>query len=136
MDEQRGQQAPVEYDHGIIESIFQWIDRKFQALVGTDHARQHVITATADHTSTATENQILKANANGLPVDASNTNAEVGSAVSLKHARQHAIADTNDHSDGADIIQRDGSVDFTGDQSMGGNKATKPTLNIRGSRQC
>ncbi len=124
MDEQRGQQAPVEYDHGIIESIFQWIDRKFQALVGTDHARQHVITATADHTSTATENQILKANANGLPVDASNTNAEVGSAVSLKHARQHAIADTNDHSDGADIIQRDGSVDFTGDQSMGGNKAT------------
>jgi hypothetical protein len=50
------------------------------------HDKQHVITATADHTSTATSGKMLKADANGLPIDASNTDTEVASAVSLKHA--------------------------------------------------
>jgi hypothetical protein len=49
-------------------------------LVGT-HARQHDITDTDDHTSTATPGQILQADANGLPVDATNTDAEVADAV-------------------------------------------------------
>ena len=51
------------------------------------HARQHAITATADHTSTATSGQMLKANANGLPVDATNTDAAVADAVSKAHTR-------------------------------------------------
>ena len=51
------------------------------------HTRQHAITATADHTSTATSGKMLKADANGLPVDASNTDTEVASAVSLKHTQ-------------------------------------------------
>lgn len=50
------------------------------------HAQQHAITSTSDHTSTATAGQILKADANGLPVDATNTDTDVASAVSLKHA--------------------------------------------------
>ena len=53
--------------------------------VSLKHAIQHAIIATADHTSTATSGKMLKANANGLPVDATNTDAEVASAVTLKH---------------------------------------------------
>jgi len=61
--------------------------------------RQHAITATTDHTSTATSGQILKADANGLPIDASNTDTEVASAVSLKHAEAHVLATTGPHTD-------------------------------------
>ncbi len=51
-----------------------------------DHARQHSITSTSDHTSTATSGQMLKADANGLPVNATNTDAEVSAAVTASHA--------------------------------------------------
>ena len=68
---------------------------------GAAHNRQHSITDSADHTSTATANQLLMANANGLPVDASNTNTEVSSAVSLKHAQAHTLTShsTRTHSE-------------------------------------
>jgi hypothetical protein len=52
----------------------------------TDHTRSHTITSTSDHTSSATSGKMLKADASGLPIDATNTDAEVSSAVSLKHA--------------------------------------------------
>lgn len=61
------------------------------------HTRQHAITTAADHTSTATPAQILKADANGLPVDAANTDGEVSAAVTASHARQHAIDSATDH---------------------------------------
>jgi len=51
------------------------------------HDRQHSITSTSDHTSTATNGKILKANANGLPVDATNTDAEVAAAVAASHTQ-------------------------------------------------
>jgi hypothetical protein len=53
--------------------------------------------AGARHTSTATPAQLLQADANGLPVDATNTDADVAAAVGASHARQHAITDTDDH---------------------------------------
>jgi hypothetical protein len=40
----------------------------------------------AVHTSSATPGQIFKADANGLPVDATNTDAEIAAAVSASHA--------------------------------------------------
>ena len=49
------------------------------------HARQHAITSAADHTSGATAGKILKADANGLPVDATNTDTDVADAVTKKH---------------------------------------------------
>jgi hypothetical protein len=55
--------------------------------IGLAHARQHAITSVSDHTSAATPGKMLKADANGLPIDASNTDAEVASAVSLKHTQ-------------------------------------------------
>ena len=58
-----------------------------------DHARQHSITSTSDHTSTATSGQMLKADANGLPVNATNTDAQVSAAVTASHAAV-TIADT------------------------------------------
>ena len=61
------------------------------------HTRSHSITSTSDHTSTATPGQILKADTNGLPVDATNTDAEVSDAVTKKHVRQHAIDSPSDH---------------------------------------
>jgi hypothetical protein len=51
------------------------------------HLHQHVITSTADHSSTSTPGKIQKADANGLPVDATNTDTEVSSAVTLKHTQ-------------------------------------------------
>jgi hypothetical protein len=51
------------------------------------HDRVHAITSTSDHTSTATAGQMLKADANGLPVDATNTDTDVADAVSKKHTQ-------------------------------------------------
>jgi len=45
------------------------------------HTRSHSITGTSDHTSAATSGKMLKADANGLPVDATNTDTEVAAAV-------------------------------------------------------
>jgi len=52
------------------------------AAVSGSHAKSHAITSTLDHTSAATSGKMLKADANGLPVDATNTDTEVASAVS------------------------------------------------------
>jgi hypothetical protein len=57
-----------------------------EAATGLQHTRSHSIIDSLDHTSTATSNRMLKADTNGLPVNATNTNAEVASAVTLKHA--------------------------------------------------
>lgn len=46
------------------------------------HNKQHSITSTADHTSGATSGQMLKGDANGLPIDATNTDAEVSGHIS------------------------------------------------------
>jgi hypothetical protein len=45
------------------------------------HARQHAITTTADHTSGATSGKLLKADANGLPIDASNTDTQLANTI-------------------------------------------------------
>jgi hypothetical protein len=72
-----------------------------------DHVRQHAITSTSDHTSSATAGQVLKADASGLPVNATNTNAEVASAVSLKHSN------ATDHAVGASIASSISDSDLT-----------------------
>ncbi len=64
--------------------------------IAKKHTRQHAITTTADHTSTATAGKMLKADANGLPIDATNTDSDVASAVSLKHSN------SLDHTQGTD----------------------------------
>jgi hypothetical protein len=62
---------------------------------GRLHTRQHAITSTSDHTSTATSGQMLKADANGLPVNATNTDAQVAAAVTNSHAHANkALLDT------------------------------------------
>jgi hypothetical protein len=65
------------------------------------HARSHVITAAGDHTSAATPGQMLQANANGLPVDATLTDAQIVAIAAAAHARQHAITAALDHTSGA-----------------------------------
>jgi hypothetical protein len=65
------------------------------------HARSHVITAVGDHTSGATPGQILQANVNGLPVDATLTDAQLVAIAAAAHARQHAITAALDHTSGA-----------------------------------
>jgi len=54
--------------------------------VSASHTRSHAITGTSDHTSSATPGQILKADASGLPIDATNTDAAVSAAVTASHA--------------------------------------------------
>jgi len=54
---------------------------------GVTHAQLHSITSTADHSSTATSGRMLKADANGLPVNATNTDTDVADAVTKKHSQ-------------------------------------------------
>ncbi len=61
--------------------------------ISKKHSIQHSITSTSDHTSTATSGQILKADANGLPVDATNTDAQVDDAVSKAHSHADVTQD-------------------------------------------
>ena len=49
--------------------------------VDEKHLRLHAIDSTFDHTSSATSGKMLKADANGLPIEASNTDTEVSTAV-------------------------------------------------------
>ena len=67
------------------------------ALKAVFGAKSHAITSSTDHTSSATTGQLLEADANGLPVDATNTDAEVSAAVTASHAIQHVITATADH---------------------------------------
>ncbi|MDP1614325.1 MAG: DUF2793 domain-containing protein [Methylococcales bacterium] len=60
------------------------------------HAKSHAITSATDHTSPATAGRMLKADANGLPIDATNTDTDVADAVTKKHAN------TLDHTQGTD----------------------------------
>ena len=50
--------------------------------VNDRHLRLHAIDSDSDHTSSATSGKMLKADANGLPIEASNTDTEVSTAVS------------------------------------------------------
>jgi len=64
--------------------------------LGSAHARLHSIIDTLDHSSTATSGQMLKANANGLPVDATNTDIAVAATVAASHAQAHAVSTHSD----------------------------------------
>jgi hypothetical protein len=55
-------------------------------IVQAEHPKKHSITSTGDHTSTATSGKMLKADASGLPTDATNTDAQVSAAVTASHA--------------------------------------------------
>lgn len=109
--------------------------------VSLKHTRSHSITGTSDHTSTATSGQILKADSNGLPVDATNTDAEVASAVSLKHAQQHAITSASDHTStatSAQILKADANglpvdssiTDAEGLSAVKANRGHRDGLNV------
>ncbi len=79
------------------------VNKKYvdDAIAVLAHAKQHSITSALDHTSTATSGRMLKADANGLPVNATNTDTEVSDAVTKKHTRSHALDGTSDHSIGS-----------------------------------
>ena len=60
---------------------------------GQLHDRLHSITSTSDHSSSATSGKMLKADSNGLPVNATNTDTEVSDAVTKKHTQLCEAAD-------------------------------------------
>jgi hypothetical protein len=94
--------------------------------------------AGARHTSTATPAQLLQADANGLPVDATNTDADVAAAVGASHARQHAITDTDDHTSTAtpaQLLQADANglpVDATNTDADVANAVSKRNCRANG----
>lgn len=73
----------------LVGTVGAWVKK---TLAETRAILKHAITSTDDHTSTATSGRMLKADANGLPVDATNTDTDVADAVTKKHA---ANADTD-----------------------------------------
>jgi len=89
-----------------------------QAAIAAAHARQHAITQPLDHTSGATPAKILQADANGLPVDATNTDAEVAAAVAaagLAHAQGTdtalgAVGTKNPPIDADKVLYRDSAA--------------------------
>jgi hypothetical protein len=66
-------------------------------VVTNTHNREHAIDSSADHTSTITEDNLVSADANGLPDDSGIAKGDVSGAVSASHAQQHAITSTSDH---------------------------------------
>jgi len=80
------------------------------------HNQQHSIISTDDHTSAATEGQILKADANGLPVDATNTDAE----LSADHDKLAGIEA------GADVTADNAPKAHTASHAVGGADAVFP----------
>ena len=50
------------------------------------HSRSHVVNSTSDHTSSINSGKMIKADANGLPAEATNTDTEVADAVTKKHS--------------------------------------------------
>ena len=100
------------------EGMQVWVadeDKVYRCVGGTTwtieptHVQQHSITATADHTSSATAGRMLKADTNGLPVNATNTDTDVADAVSKRHA---AGADTTLGTMATDIVM--GTHQLTG----------------------
>lgn len=73
-------------DRTVNQQEIEFLRRSANKAKELQHNQQHAITSVADHTSTATPGQILKADANGLPVDATNTDAAVVAAVAASHA--------------------------------------------------
>lgn len=61
------------------------------------HPRAHSLASTSDHNSTIVVGRMMMADANGLPAQASNTDAQVSAAVTASHARLHAMDSASDH---------------------------------------
>jgi len=78
---------------GTIEQYWRG-DKTWQTLPVSSHDRQHAITSTSDHTSTVQQGYLLKADANGLPIQATNTDGQVSGAVTAAHS--HANLTTLD----------------------------------------
>ena len=101
-------------------------DSDITSAVALKHSRQHTVTTTSDHTSSATSGKVLKADANGLPVDATNTDTDVADAVTKKHSQNssnsfsepsgavatHAALTTGIHGAGTGEVVAKTVVDF------------------------
>jgi len=74
------------------------------------HDRRHGIGSTSDHSSSITPGKLFKANNDGLPVEATNSDSEVADTVGKKHDRLHSIISSSDHSDVAIGSPVDGDV--------------------------
>jgi hypothetical protein len=85
---------------------------------GAGHARQHAITSTADHTSTATPGRLLKADTNGLPINATNTDAQVSAVVTASGT--HALDSAVVHKAGVETI--------TGAKTFDNDTTTEPLV--------
>jgi len=98
------------------------------------HARSHVITAVGDHTSGATPGQLLQANVNGLPVDATNTDAQVANAVTkfldktILDAKGDIITATADDTPAKLTVGADGDLFMADVTAPTGNKWTKTLM--------
>jgi hypothetical protein len=63
------------------------VDSGIQTSKATDavnrrHTQQHALNSTSDHTSSIVPGKLLKADANGLPAEASKSDAEIAAAIS------------------------------------------------------
>ena len=61
--------------------------------IARKHGIQHAITSTDDHTSEATEGQMLQGDANGLPVDATLSDDEIVAVAAAAHTQLCEAAD-------------------------------------------
>ena len=64
--------------------------------ISKEHTRQHAIDSTSDHTSSITQNNLIDADANGLPDDSGLAVTDVSDAISKKHSQN---TDTGTSSD-------------------------------------
>ena len=86
---------------------------------------QHGLSSATYHSSSATSGKMLKADANGLPADASNTDTEVSGAVSASHARSHSISSASDHTSSITPGKMMKAADVTGIPAEASNTDTE-----------
>lgn len=103
-------------------------DETADSVTIASHARQHSITSTSDHTSTATADRILKANASGLPENSNFSQVSTGirATTSLYRRYYHIpLGTANPGASGATWIQ-------AGATTTGGWRLTNASHLLRG----
>lgn len=78
-----------------IEKWLKKIKDDVTILLGLSHTRLHALDSALDHSSTIDEGYLMKGDANGLPSQATNTDAEVAAAVSASHAAATVVDSTS-----------------------------------------
>lgn len=95
-----------------LEDRVEILEKRRQTESASTHTKLHSLTSTADHTSGATPSQIMKADANGLPVDSLYTETQFTSAMLNIRGNREGLQVTI--KDASNLYISGGSIEING----------------------